>query len=233
MLLRAVFSAAAILFLGVSCSSGPYRPVSPLITHAADIKEARGSLSGVWCHPSAGQFLWKKQKRQYVYVAPVDIQAVQQEFPEASAYLAREFRDSMQKEVRLLIDRRNAQPGAHPHWVLSDRPRTPGVKVSLAIVHLKPTDVGGKVAAVGVGIVSPIPGISFLINHLASGAVGIEGNITALDNGTVLKEFYGRNRDPINIFSCNSFEEFACDKYNLDRFARQIAEMLAENPVRP
>ena len=37
-----------------------------------------------------------------------------------------------------------------------------------------------------------------------------------------MKEFYGRNRDPINIFSCNSFEEFACDKYNLDRFARDV-----------
>lgn len=233
MLLRAVFSAAAIFFLGVSYSSGPYRPVSPLITHAADIQEVHGSLSGVWCHPSAGQFLWKKQERQYVYVAPVNIQAVRQQFPEAAPYLAREFRDSMQKEVRLLIDRRNAQPGNHLHWVLSDRPRTPGVKISLAIVHLKPTDVGGKVAALGVGIVSPIPGISFIINHLASGAVGVEGNIAALDNGTALKEFYGRNRDPINIFSCNSFEEFACDKYNLDRFAAQIAEMLAENPAKP
>lgn len=57
MLFRAVFSAAAILFTGVSCSSGPYRPVSPLITHAAELKEARGNLGGVWCHPSAGQFL--------------------------------------------------------------------------------------------------------------------------------------------------------------------------------
>lgn len=233
MLLRAVFSSAAVLFLGVSCSSGPYRPVSPLITHAADIKEAHGSLSGVWCHPSAGQFLWEKQKRQYVYVAPVDIQAVRQQFPDAAPYLAREFRDSLQKEVRLLIDRKNAEPGNHPRWVLSDRPRTPGVKISLAIVQLKPTDVGGKVAALGVGIVSPIPGISFIINHFASGAVGIEGNITVLDSGTALKEFYGRNRDPINIFSCNSFEQFACDKYNLDRFALQIAEMLAENPVKP
>ena len=108
--------------------------------------------------------------------------------------------------------------------------RTPGVKVSLAIVQLKPTDVGGKVVALGVGIVSPIPGVSFIINHFASGAVGIEGNIVSLDNGTILKEFYGRNRDPINIFSCNSFEEFACDKYNLDRFARQIAEILEEDP---
>lgn len=233
MLFRAVFSAAAILFLGVSCSSSPYRPVSPLITHAADIKEAHGSLSGIWCHPSAGQFLWKKHKQQYVYVAPVDIQAIRQQFPAAAPYLASEFRDSLQKEVRLLIDRRNAASGNHPQWVLSDRPRMPGVKISLAIVDLKPTDVGGKVAALGVGIVSPIPGISFIINHFSSGAVGIEGNIVALDNGTALKEFYGSNRDPINIFSCNSFEQFACDKYNLDRFALQIAEMLAENPAQP
>ncbi|NVB76710.1 hypothetical protein HUV05_25080, partial [Bacteroides vulgatus] len=92
-----------------------------------------------------------------------------------------------------LIDRNNEKPGNHVRWVLSDRPRTPGVKVSLAIVQLKPTDVGGKVVALGVGIVSPIPGVSFIINHFASGAVGIEGNIVSLDNGTILKEFYGRN----------------------------------------
>lgn len=230
MLLRAVFSAAAILFMGVSCSSGPYRPVSPLITHAPETEEAHGNFGGVWCHPSAGQFLWKQQKRQYVYIAPVETNAIRQQFPEASPYLAREFRDSLQKEVRLLIDRNKAKPGHHVRWTLSDRPRTPGVKVSLAIVRLKPTDVEGKVVALGVGIASPIPGISFIINHFASGAVSIEGNIVSLDNGTTLKEFYGRNRDPINIFSCNSFEEFACDKYNLDLFARQIAEMLEKDP---
>ena len=172
MLFRAVFSAAAILFTGVSCSSGPYRPVSPLITHAAELKEAHGNLGGVWCHPSAGQFLWKQQRRQYVYIAPVEISSIRQQFPEASPYLAREFRDSLQKEVRLLIDRNNEKPGHHVRWVLSDRPRTPGVKVSLAIVQLKPTDVGGKVVALSVGIVSPIPGVSFIINHFASGAVG-------------------------------------------------------------
>ncbi|MBS5507866.1 MAG: hypothetical protein KHX31_04435 [Akkermansia sp.] len=230
MLFRAVFSAAAILFTGVSCSSGPYRPVSPLITHAADLKETRGTPGGVWRHTSAGQFLWEQQRGQYVYIAPVEISSIRQQLPEASPYLAREFRNSLQKEVRLLIDRNNEKPGHHVRWVPSDRPHPPDVKVSLAIVHLKPTDVGGKVAAPGVGIVSPIPGVSFIINHFASGEAGIEDNIVSLDNGTILKEFYGRNRDSINIFSCNSFEEFACDKYNLDRFARQIEEILEEDP---
>lgn len=230
MLFRAVFSAAAILFTGVSCSAGPYRPVSPLITHAAELKEARGSL-GRRLVPSLRRAIPLETAKAAVRLhRPVEISSIRQQFPEASPYLAREFRDSLQKEVRLLIDRNNEKPGNHVRWVLSDRPRTPGVKVSLAIVQLKPTDVGGKVVALGVGIVSPIPGVSFIINHFASGAVGIEGNIVSLDNGTILKEFYGRNRDPINIFSCNSFEEFACDKYNLDRFARQIAEILEEDP---
>lgn len=216
--------------MGVSCSSGPYRPVSPLLTHAADLKEARGAPGGVWRPTSAGQFLWEQQRGQYVYIAPVKISSIRQQFPEASPYLAREFRDSLQKEVRLLIDRNNEKPGHHVRWVPSDRPHPPGVKVSLAIVHLKPTDVGGKVAAPGMGIASPIPGVSFIINHFASGAAGIEDNIVSLNNGTSSKEFYGRNRDSINIFSCNSFEEFACDKYNLDRFARQIEEILEEDP---
>ena len=105
----------------------------------------------------------------------------------------------------------------HPDRILKNN----GCKEGDLLILTKP---------LGVGIVSPIPGVSFIINHFASGAVGIEGNIVSLDNGTILKEFYGRNRDPINIFSCNSFEEFACDKYNLDRFARQIAEILEEDP---
>ena len=203
MLFRAA-SSAAILLLGVSCSTPPYRPVSHLITHSLDAEKAHGSFTGIW-HQGASAHPRQKKGTQYVYVAPVDMEAIRQRFPEAAPYLAREFRDSLQKEVQQVIEDRNAKAGNVFRWKLTDRPRTPGMQISLAIVQLKPTDVGGKVVALGVGIVSPIPGVSFMINHFSSGAVGIEGNISSLDSSSSLTEFSGHNTDPIRAHLTNVF----------------------------
>lgn len=112
----------AILFLGASCSNTPYRPISPLITHPLDAKKAHDSFTGIWHQPVSAKSKPKQKRTEYIYVAPVDIEAIRQQFPKTAPYLAREFRDSLQKEVQIVIQSRNAKAGNASLWKLSDRP---------------------------------------------------------------------------------------------------------------
>lgn len=200
-----------------ACSLGPGKPVSDLITHPLQKNKAHSAFDGIWL---ADRREVAEQKKMYVYVAPV-----QTKLPKKSSavgsYMAGEFGDSLKKEVRALLAR---QPKGR-RWEWSETPRTPGVTLSLAIVKLKPASVTGKVAAVG-AIPLPVPGVSFLLNEFSKGSVGIEGRLAETGTQKSLAEFAACNSDPINIFSCNQFEQYACDKYNLDRFAADIAALL-------
>lgn len=54
-------------------------------------------------------------------------------------------------------------------WQLVDRPVPGSVTLSLAIVKLKPTDVGGNIMSDLVSLVSPLPGTSLILGRFMSG----------------------------------------------------------------
>lgn len=210
----AAFAGALCL---ASCSLGPGKPVSDLVAHPLKKDRAHSGFDGVWFSDRMAR---AGKKKMYVYVAPVETKLLKKDSGMGS-YMAGEFGDSLKKEVRTLLAR---QPEGQS-WEWSETPRTPGVTLTLSIVKLKPASVTGKVAAVG-AMPLPVPGVSFLLNEFSKGAVGIEGRIAETGSQKPLAEFAACNSDPINIFSCNQFKQYACDKYNLDRFAADIAGLL-------
>lgn len=202
-----------------SCSLGPGKPVSDLVAHPLKKDGRHGAFDGIWLSGHAA--LPSTRVARSLYIAPVSTRFLKKGRPEMAAYMAGEFGDSLNKEVGKLL----ASQASGGKWAVSQTPREPGVTLELAIVKLEPASVTGKIAAVG-AIPLPVPGVSFLLNEFSKGSVGIEGRV--IDNAThrPLVEFAACNSDPINIFSCNQFEQFACDKYNLDRFADDVAQLL-------
>ncbi len=201
-----------------SCTLGPGKPVSGLIEHPLQKDNRYGEFDGIWF---SGAKVPSSAKVRYVYVAPVDVQTLKNVKPGMSAYLAGEFRQSLQKEVAAALNRAQKET----RWKIADTPRSPGVTLSLSIVKLKPSNVTGKVAALG-AVPVPVPGVSFLLNEFSKGSVGIEGRVADNSGRGSFVEFAACNSDPINIFSCNQFEHFACGKYNLDLFAEDVAALL-------
>lgn len=203
-----------------SCSPGPGKPVSDLVAHPLKKDARHAAFNGIWFSGDAAAA--DKKGVNHLYIAPVDTRLLKTTHADMAAYMAREFGNSLGKEVRHLS---TAEQRGGARWVVSEKPQSPGVTLELAIVKLKPANVTGKVAAVG-AIPVPVPGVSFLLNEFSKGAVGIEGRITDNVTRKTLAEFSACNSDPINIFSCNQFKQYACDQYNLDRFAGDVAQLL-------
>ncbi|MFQ7534342.1 MAG: hypothetical protein ACLRPT_03950 [Akkermansia muciniphila] len=139
--------------------------------------------------------------RLKVYVAPVNIDYIKARFPKESPALAAQFRAGLQKDIRNVLENKSKQTGGRMKWQLVDRPVPGSVTLRLAIVKLKPTDVGGNIMSDLVSLVSPLPGTSLILGRFMSGDVGIEGRLSNTNTDAGIMESKAYNTDPITLFS--------------------------------
>ena len=165
-----------------------------------------------------------------MYVAPVNIDYIKTKFPKEAPALAEQFRTELQKDIQRVLENRAKQTGGKIKWQLVDRPSPGGVTLYIAMVKLKPTDVGGNVLSDLVSLASPLPGTSLILGNLMSGDVGIEGRLSDMRTGTSIMEFKAYNTDPITLFSVKEFERFAFDQRNLRLFASGISSIFKGGP---
>ena len=166
-------------------------PVSPLITHPLHADSRQSCFGGVWYNPSE-QAVWNSPRLK-VYVAPVNIDYIKARFPKESPSLAAQFRAGLQKDIRNVLENKSRQTGGRMKWQLVDRPVPGSVTLSLAIVKLKPTDVGGNIMSDLVSLVSPLPGTSLILGRFMSGDVGIEGRLSNTNTDAGIMEFKAYN----------------------------------------
>lgn len=211
-----------------SCSSSRPMPTSPLITHPLKADSKQSCFQGVWYNPRE-QSIWNSPRLK-VYVAPVNIDYIKAKFPKEAPALAEQFRTELQKDIQMVLENRSKQTGGKIKWQLVDRPAPGGVTLYIAMVKLKPTDVGGNIMSDLVSLVSPLPGTSLVLGNLMSGDVGIEGRLSDMRTGTSIMEFKAYNTDPITLFSVKEFERFAFDQRNLELFASEISSIFKGGP---
>lgn len=204
-------------------------PVSPLITHSLHADSRQSCFEGVWYNPSE-QAIWNSPRLK-VYVAPVNIDYIKAGFPKEAPALAAQFRAELQKDIRNVLENKSKQTGGRMKWQLVDRPIPGAVALNLAIVRLKPTDVGGNIMSDLVSLVSPLPGTSLILGRFMSGNVGIEGRLSNTNTGAGIMEFKAYNTDPITLFSVKEFERFAFDQRNLRLFSSCIADIFKAGPA--
>ncbi len=211
-----------------SCSSSQHMPTSPLITHPLKADPKQSCFQGVWYNPTE-QSIWNSPRLK-VYVAPVNIDYIKTRFPKEAPALAAQFRTELQKDIQRVLEEKAKQTGGKIKWQLVDRPAPGGVTLYIAMVKLKPTDVGGNVLSDLVSLASPLPGTSLILGNLMSGDVGIEGRLSDMRTGTSIMEFKAYNTDPITLFSVKEFERFAFDQRNLRLFASGISSIFKGGP---
>ena len=211
-----------------SCSSSQHMPVSPLITHPLHADSKQSCFQGVWYNPTE-QAIWNSPRLK-VYVAPINIDYIKARFPKEAPALAEQFRTELQKDIRRVRENKSKQTGGRIKWQLVDRPAPGGVTLYIAMVKLKPTDVGGNIMSDLVSLASPLPGTSLILGNFMSGDVGIEGRLSDMRTGTSIMEFKAYNTDPITLFSVKEFERFAFDQQNLQLFASGISAIFKGGP---
>ncbi len=222
-----------LLILGTglffSCSGFRPMPVSPLITHSLHADSRQSCFEGVWYNPTE-RSVWNSPRLK-VYVAPVNIDYIKTQFPREAPALAEQFRTELRKDIRRVLGHKSKQTSGRMGWQLVDRPVPGCVTLNLAIVRLKPTDVGGNIMSDLVSLASPLPGVSLILGRFMSGDVGIEGRLSETRTDTSIMEFKAYNTDPITLFSVKEFERFAFDRRNLRLFSGCISGIFKAGPA--
>lgn len=204
-------------------------PSSPLITHPLKADSKQSCFQGIWYNPSE-QSIWNSPRLK-VYVAPVNIDYIKGKFPKEAPALAEQFRTELKKDISRVLENRAKQTGGRIKWQLVDRPSPEGVTLYIAMVKLKPTDVGGNIMSDVVSLISPLPGTSLVLGNFMKGDVGVEGRLSDMRTGTSIMEFKANNTDPITLFSVKEFERFAFDQQNLQLFANEISSIFKGGPA--
>lgn len=230
-----MYSAASRLLLTLatgmilSCSHSRPEAVSPLITHPLQADSRQNCFEGVWYNPKE-RAIWNSPRKN-VYVAPVNIDYIKTQFPKEAPALAEQFRTELKKDIARALENRSRQTGGKIKWHVVDRP-TPGcITLYIAIVKLKPTDVGGNIMSDLVSLASPLPGTSLLLGSCMKGDVGLEGRLADTRTGASIMEFKAYNTDPVTLFSVKEFERFAFDRKNLRDFASCISSIFKNGPA--
>lgn len=211
-----------------SCSNPQSLPVSPLITHSLHADSKQSCFEGVWYNPTELD-IWNSPRLK-VYVAPINIDYIKAKFPKEAPALAEQFRTELQKDIRRVLENKSKRTGGRIKWQLVDHPSPEGVTLYIAMVKLKPTNVGGNVMSDLVSLASPLPGTSLILGRFMSGDVGIEGRLSDMRTGASIMEFKAYNTDPITLFSVKEFERFAFDQRNLRLFASGISAIFKAGP---
>lgn len=211
-----------------SCSRSEITPISPLITHSLHANPKQNCFEGIWYNPEETSF-WSSSHMK-VYIAPVNIDFIKAQFPKEAPLLAKQFREELCQDIAHALKNKSLQSQKRITWQLVDHPSPNGVTLTVAIVKLKPTNVGGNIMSDLVSLFSPITGTSILLSRFMSGDVGIEGCLSNTETKTPIMEFQAFNTDPITLFSIKEFERFAFDKQNLQLFSGCISSLFIKGP---
>ena len=125
-----------------------------------------------------------------------------------AAYMREEFQNEFTKggKYRVML-----QPGG----------RT--LKIELALVQLKPTNVPGNVIGTGAGVV--VPGAKLIGSLLTHGNIAFEAKLRNGGTGELLAEYADRQNDKLTLLSFRDYSANAHSRRAIQDWAKQVEEL--------
>ena len=102
------------------------------------------------------------------------------------------------------------------------------LKIELALVQLKPTNVAGNVISTGAGAV--VPGANLIGSQFTHGAIAFEAKLRNAETGELLAEYADSQKDKMALLSFRDYSANAHNRRAIQDWARQMEE-LASTPA--
>lgn len=206
-----------------SCSQHPLTSESGLY----DVK-----LEHSWKAPVDGAWVWgkgspfAKQKRGYIYVAPLDISKVVEDEPELAPLMVPQMHAYVVEELSSEL-RKNYIPGKQ-EWQLTFDPKQADIRIDMALVHFRPQNPFLRLFS-GIGsLFSPVPGVGTVAGRFAEGDICIEIAIRNNHNGELLAAFKDSNREKTRLYKSDAYSRSGNADANLRAWARGLARLFEE-----
>ena len=103
------------------------------------------------------------------------------------------------------------------------QPGAKTLKIELALVQLKPTNVAGNVLSTGAGAV--VPGVSIVASQFTHGGIAFEAKLRNSQTGELLAEYADSQKDKMSLLSFRDYSANAHSRRAIQDWARQMEEL--------
>ena len=206
--------------LSLTAQAGVFKanpaPATPFLEHpqAMSGETTRAPFDKNWVNPSSRS--WENVRGfDRVVILPVntDYLTTQEQRAEAAkvaAYMREQFQSEFAKGSKFHVV---SQPGGKT------------LKIELALVQLKPTNVAGNVITTGAGAV--VPGANLIGSQFTHGNIAFEAKLRNAQTGELLAEYADSQKDNMSLLSFRDYSANAHNRRAIQDWARQMEELVS------
>lgn len=179
-------------------------------------------VDGIWTHGKGNPYI--NQKRGYIYVNPLDISQVHNQYPDMTRVMAYQMQDYVVQA--LVADLAELNAANNVNWQLTTDPAQADMRIDMALVHFVPQRPGLKIlSAIGLAT-APVPGVGTVIGRVAAGDICLECTMRDCKTNALLLAFKDSNRKMARIFTAEAYSKDGNADVNLQEWAKEIARMI-------
>ena len=158
-----------------------------------------------------------------IYVAPLDVHAVQAGHEEYAAIMQQQFGDYMKEELGKTL----AELSPNGKWTLTDDETKATVRIDCAVVRFRPQRPALRIFGKVLGWALPLPLTSRAFSSFGKGDIGIELAMRQTESGYLLAAFKDTNRKTVALYEAAAYSREAQADLNLQHWAKGLAELCA------
>lgn len=158
-----------------------------------------------------------------IYVAPLDVRAVQEGNEEYAALMQRQFGAYMKEELGKTL----AELSPDGKWTLTDDETKATVRIDCAVVRFRPQRPALRIFGKVLGWALPLPLTSRAFSSFGKGDIGIELAMRQTESGYLLAAFKDTNRKTVALYEADAYSREAQADRNLHHWAKGLAKLCA------
>ncbi len=209
------FSLCCLMFC--SCMSQQLQSESGLYDVQL-IHTAKVPVDGIWIRNESSPA--PRQAEGHLYIAPLQVSAVQDDYPKLAPLLVEEMRRLLTTKMEKALADANA--ANQTQWTLTDDPSRANVRIDLAVVSLKTQKPWLHVFSKVIGLFAP-RGVGDAIDFIAKGDITLEGTIRDARSGQLIVAFKDSNRAHLRFYHKDTYRRTGNVDANLRLWARKLA----------
>lgn len=187
-------------------------------------QSAKLSVKGAWFSGKSERY--SRSKSGAVYVSPLTVSAVKDEYPEVADEMNRDMHRFIKEEVGACMNEMNT--ANNTNWKLTQQPEEADVRIDMAVVHFKPQRPFLRIFTDIASFWSPVPMTSTLVSPASSGDICMELTIRDAATGELLFACKDENRAIPRYYREEAYRKSGNAQSNLRAWARKLARLLRE-----
>ncbi len=160
-----------------------------------------------------------------LYIAPLDVSAVQEDYPELAPLLVEQMQALMTDKMSHALAESNA--ANQTRWILTEDVACADIRIDLAVVSLRTQKPWLHIFSEVIGFFAPT-GVGDAIDYVSRGDITLEGTIADARSGQLLVAFKDSNRAHLRFYHKDTYRRTGNVDANLRLWANKLAHFCRE-----